>query len=55
MDKKIDYNNTYLLRAMRNIVKEEVRDIVKEEVANAVAPINEKLDKVIKLNNLKTK
>ncbi|MCF0124421.1 MAG: hypothetical protein HUJ68_01460 [Clostridia bacterium] len=47
IDQKIENNNFVLLRA--------VRDIVKEEVAKVVAPINDKLDKVIELNNLKTK
>ena len=42
IDKKIETNNRVLIRAVRNIIDE------------ALAPINEKLDKIIKLNNLKT-
>ena len=55
MDKKIEANNIVLLQAVRKIVKEEVRSAVKEEVHKEIAPINKKLDNVIKLNKLKTK
>ena len=62
VDKKIkennEVNNAYLLSEMDKkdaALLVAVRNIVSEEITKAVAPINEKLDKVIKLNNLKTK
>ena len=40
-------NNVVLIQA--------VQDIVRKEITKAITPINDKLDKVIKLNKLKTK
>ena len=56
--KNNEVNNAYLLSEMDKkdaALLVAVRNIVSEEITKAVAPINEKLDKVIKLNNLKTK